>query len=340
MKKLGIAGFSTLFCLASAVPVLAQAAQAQPSPAQLACDNKVRASMAKPDDMKLFDDFINDATCKDSMYREPVFVKTIQQLVATQKWKEVYELAGRYEKEVTNKTDQTKKFFAANGLTAASQLGDLDKVLEAGEKVLAIDPNDLNALVIVSNALPGKYVTLTDQAAKDKNLNRADELAKKLLAMKKPEGLTDQVWQQSVIGPAHGVVGFVALQRMQYEGASAEFVQAVKINPKDQMSWFRDGTARVYIASAAQKPIAGLFAKANAITVAGPEREAADQERDAAVKEYTEKRDAAMEPLATAAAMGGPVGSAAKTQLESLWKPLHDGTTAGLDEFIAMHKIQ
>lgn len=142
------------------------------------------------------------------------------------------------------------------------------------------------------------------------------------------------------MAPAHAVLGFVALQRMQYEGASTEFVQAVKINPKDQMSWFRDGTARVFIASAAQKPIPGLFAEANAITVAGPEREAADQKRDAAVKEYTEKRDAAMEPLATAAAMGGPVGDAAKKQLESLWKPAHNDTLEGMDEYIAKHKIQ
>jgi tetratricopeptide (TPR) repeat protein len=336
MKKLGIAGFSTLFCLASAMPVMAQA---QPSATEVACNNKARALYAKPDDMKLFDDFVNDPTCKDSMYREPAYSQLMQKLVPAMKWKEVYDLSIRYEREVPNPNAGTKKYMISSGMTAGSGLGDLDKILEMGEKILVIDPMDLNAIVFVSNSLPDKYLKLTDQAAKDKNLNRAQELAKQLLAMKRPEQLPEQTWQQSVVGPAHAVLGFVALQRLQYPEASGEYQQAVKINPKDQMSWFRDGTARVYIASAAQKPLKDLYDAVNAITVAGPERDAAIEKRDAAVKEYTEKRDAAMEPLATAAAMGGPVGSAAKTQLESLWKPPHNDTTEGMDEFIAKHKI-
>jgi tetratricopeptide (TPR) repeat protein len=336
MKKLGFAGFSAIFCLASALPVMAQA---QPSAVE-ACNTKVRASMAAPEDMKLFNDFVNDPTCKDSMYRENVYSTTFQKLVAGSKWKEVYDLANRYEKEVPNKTDQIKKYIAANGLTAAAQLGELDKILEMGDKVLAIDPMDLNAIVIVSNTLPEKYPSLTDQAAKDKNLTRAQELAKQILAMKKPDALPDQTWQQSVIGPAHAVLGFVALQRTQYPEASGEYEQAVKINPKDQMSWFRGGLAKIYIATAAQKPLKDLYDAANAITVAGPERTAAEEKRDAGVKEYTDKKNAAMDWLATAAAMGGPVGDAAKTQLTLLWKPAHDDTTAGMDEFIAMHKIQ
>src|SRR5262245_53247487 len=279
MKKLGIAGFSALFCLASAVPVWAQAAAAQTNADVEACNAKVRASMAKPEDMKLFDDFINDPKCKDSMYREAVFSTTYQKIVGTQKWKDIYDLANRYEKEVATKDAKTKKYFADSGLIAASQLGDLDKVLEMADKVLVIDPNDLNASVIVMNALPEKYSSLpttADQATKDKLLGRAEEMAKKLLGMKRPEQLTEPIWQVNVMAPAHAVLGFVALQRMQYEGASAEFVQAVKINPKDQTSWFRDGLAKTYIAAAAQKPIPGLFADANAITTPGPERDAAD----------------------------------------------------------------
>jgi len=334
MKRLGFASLSALFCLASATSVFAQA---QPSASEK-CNEKVRLSMAKPEDMKLFDDFINDSTCKDSMYRETVFNTTFQKYIAAMKWKEVYDLANRYEKEVNPKTDQLKKFFAQYGLTAASQLGDLNMILDMGEKVLVIDPTDLNALVILIGALPEKYPTLTDQAAKDKNLARSEELAKKILGMKMPDGLTDPVWQQSVIGPAHAVLGFVALQRQQYPDASGEYEKAVKINPKDQVSWFRGGLARIFIATAAQKPLKDLYDNANAITTPGPERDAADQKRDAGVKEYTDKRDLAMDWLATATAMGGPVGDAAKKQLELLWKPAHNDTTEGMDDFIAKHK--
>src|SRR5436190_10349898 len=150
MRKLRYAGYSAIICLASALPVMAQAKEDS-------CNAKVRASMAAPEDMKLFNDFMNDPACKDSMYREAVFSTTFQKFLAGQKWKDVYELVGRYEKEVPTKTEQTKKFVIANGLTAASQLGDMDKILESGDKVLALDPNDINALVIVSNTLPEKY---------------------------------------------------------------------------------------------------------------------------------------------------------------------------------------
>ena len=337
MKKLGFAGLTAFICLASALPVMAQA---QPNATE-ACNNKVRAYLAKPEDTKLFDDFVNDATCKDSMYREGAYSSMMQQLVPPkgQKWKEAYDLSNRYEKEVPNKTDQIKKYIIPMGLTAASQLGEIDKILEVGEKVLVIEPADLNAMVILSNALPEKYPSLTDQAAKDKNLNRAQELAKKLIAMPRIQQLDEKTWQTSVVGPAHAVLGFVALQRTQYQESSDEYEQATKIVPKDQMSWFRGGLAKVYIATAAQKPLKDLYDQANDLR--GKDGyDAAVEKRDAAVKEYTEKRDAAMDSLATAAAMGGAVGDAAKMQLQKLWEPIHDNTTTGMDDFIAKHKIQ
>jgi tetratricopeptide (TPR) repeat protein len=334
MKILGTAGCLTLLCLTSALPVRAQ----QPSPAEQACNAKYTAYYNKQDDLKLFNEFVNDATCKDSMYRPNAFVQLIQNRLAASNWKDVYELSERYSKELPNEKGDGKKWVAQQAMTASAQMGDVDKILDTGEKVLVLDSQNLNAIVILSNAYPEKYPALTDAAAKEKNLNRAQELAKQTLAMMKPAAVTDSVWQQQVIGPAHSVLGFVALQRMQYPEAVGEYEQAVKISPKDPLNWFRGGLAKAFIAKEAQKPLPDLYAKANAITVAGPERDAADGTRDAAVKIYQDKRDEAMDWLATAAAMGGPVGDAAKTQLESFWKPMHDGTTAGMDDFIAKHK--
>ena len=64
------------------------------------------------------------------------------------------------------------------------------------------------------------------------------EYAKKLTTMAKSL-IEEKTWQ--LLGPAHGVIGFVYLQKAQYEDAEKEFDQTVKINPKDQLAWYRYG---------------------------------------------------------------------------------------------------
>ena len=69
--------------------------------------------------------------------------------------------------------------------------------------------------------------------------------------------------RSAVQGPAHGVIGFVHLQKSQFEDAEDEFDQAVKINPKDQMSWYRYGLAATKIAIAAQGLILPAYDEVN-----------------------------------------------------------------------------
>src|SRR6185295_7029309 len=194
--------------------------------------------------------------------------------------KDMMTIATRYEKEVpaAAKTDGGL-YITSQGLTAASQVGDAAKMIEFGEKVLVISPNDLNAILVVATTIPVSNLP-TDPAALDKAMNRAMELAKKLLAMTRPEGVDDKVWQLQVLGPAHGVVGVVYLQKTQYPEAAAEFEQAVKINPKDQLSWYRYGISLTKITIAAQALIGPAIDEINNNRTPGPERDAAIAKRD------------------------------------------------------------
>ena len=338
MKKIVYAGLSISLCLSFALPVLAQQPAAAPTPAQLACNSKYGAYYAKQDDMALLNAFVGDATCKDSTYLEGAYQIMSQKLVAASNWKGAMDFAARFDKEMPNATAAGKGYVFGQGMTAAAQAGDADKIIEFGEKVLAVKSDDLNAIMFVSNTIPEKLPT--DAALKDKALARAMELANKLIAMPRIQQVDEKTWQTSVVGPAHAVVGFVYLQKLQYADSATDYDQAVKINPKDQMSWYRYGLDEYYLAGAAQKLIQPAYDELNKPEnrELGPARDALVAKRDEVEKDFADKRVKAMDVLGTAVAQGGEIGKAAKTNLDTLWKSAHDGALDGLDDFVAKHK--
>jgi len=337
MKRLGYAGISTVLVLTIALPGLAQ----QPSPAELACNAKYGSYYAKQGDAPLFDAFVNDPTCKENQYRNGAYSLMHKSLAEAKNWKGVMDLANRYEKEMPNAPAASKLFFLGQAMTAAAQAGDVAKVLEFGDRVIAIDPDNLNALLIISTTIPLNLPT--DAAASEKQLEKALAYARKLVAMTKPAGVDDKVWQTQVIGPAHGVIGFVYLQKSMFEEAEMEFDQTVKINPKDQLAWYRYGVASTKRAIAAQNLIEPVYTELNleANRTPGPERDAVLAKRDAVETEFKEKRDKAIDVLISAVALPEPnVTKAARAMLESLYNPLHDNTNDGLDDLIAKRKAE
>src|SRR5207248_1051064 len=63
---------------------------------------------------------------------------------------------------------------------AAQNMNQIDKVLSYGDKVLAIDPNDLNTMITLSAAIPAKLPA--DEAGKKAALDKAEGLGRKALA--------------------------------------------------------------------------------------------------------------------------------------------------------------
>jgi tetratricopeptide (TPR) repeat protein len=335
MKKFGYAVLSATLCTAIALPVMAQ----QPSPAELACNAKYGTYYAKQGDIALFDAFVNEPTCKDNQYRNGAFSLLLKSMMDSKNWKGVMEVANRYEKDVPTAPPQSKVYFLSQSMTAAAQAGDAAKVIEFGERVIAIDPDNLNALLIVTTTIPLNLPT--DPSAMEKALAKAMEYAKKLVAMAKPAAIDDKTWQTAVMGPAHGVIGFVNLQKAQYEDAEKEFDQAVKINPKDQLTWYRYGLAATKITIAAQGLIGPAYDEVNKNTTLGPERDAAVAKRDAIEKDFEDKREKAIDILISAVALPDPnITKVAKVTLESLYNPKHNNTNAGLDELIEKRKAE
>src|SRR4051812_40894380 len=126
MKKIGYVGLSTVLCLAFALPALAW--QAPAAAAGQACDGKYRSYYAAQSDMKLFDDFVNDPTCKDSMYRDSAFQLMAKALVDGMKWKEMMALATRYTNEIPAAARKDGGHYVySQALTAAGNAGDAEK---------------------------------------------------------------------------------------------------------------------------------------------------------------------------------------------------------------------
>ena len=335
MKRLGYAGLSTVLCLSFVLPALAQ----QPSPVEVACNGKYGAYYNKQADVQLFDAFVNDATCKENQYRSGAFSLMNTSLNAAKNWKGVMELAVRFEKDIPNAPVQSKLFFLNQAMGAAAQAGDPVKVMEFADKVLELDPTNINALLIASTTISLNLPT--EPAALEKALAKALDYAKRLLASAKPAALDEKNWQMLAMGPAHGVIGFVYLNKAQYEEAEAEFDQTVKINPKDQVAWYRYGLAATKRTVAAQNLIKPAYDKVNLNTTLGPERDAAVAERNAIEKDFEEKRDKAIDILISAVALPDPnISKAARTTLESLYNPLHNNTNEGLDDKIAARKAE
>jgi tetratricopeptide (TPR) repeat protein len=337
MKNIGYAGLSIVLSLAFAAPGMSQ----QPSAAETACNGKYTKYYGAQKDMQLFNDFVNDATCKDSMYREGAFQLMAQGLIQAMNWKGAMDLSDRMFKDFPTASANGKHFVYSQGLTGASQVGDADKMIDHGERVLSVKADDLNAMLIVAVTIPDKLST--DAAAKDKDklMDRAVELAKKLLAAMKPGPVDDKTWNLQVQGPAHGVIGFVHLQREKFKEAEDEYDQAVKINPKDQMSWYRYGLAATKITIAAQKLIQPAYDKLNNNRTPGPERDAAIAEKDAIDKDFVEKRTKAIEIFVSAVALPDPaIAKAAKTSLDSLWMAANNNTLNGLDDAITARKAE
>jgi tetratricopeptide (TPR) repeat protein len=335
MKRLGCAGLSTVLCLSFALPGLAQ----QPSPVEVACNAKYGKFYADQKSMPLFDEFVGDATCKDNQYRSGAFSLMNTSLNTAKNWKGVMDLAIRFEKDIPNAPVPSKLFFLNQAMGAAAQAGDPVKVIEFGEKVLELDPANINALLILSTTISLNLPS--EPAAMEKALAKAMDYAKRLLASAKPPALDDKTWQTVAMAPAHGVIGFVYLNKAQYEEAEAELDQTVKINPKDQLAWYRYGLAATKRTIAAQNLIKPAYDKVNLNTTLGPERDAAVAERNAIEKDFEDKRDKAIDILISAVALpDANIAKAARVTLESLYNPLHNNTNEGLDDKIAARKAE
>jgi tetratricopeptide (TPR) repeat protein len=343
MKRIGYLGLSLLLITALAIPGFGQAAPAQakaPQARTTAEYNAYNALYMEKDPKKkaeLGEKFIADF--KDSDFILPSHRMIIGGYAASQNWDKVIESAERAA-GLPGADNALKGFAYANAMQAAQQRNNFEKVVEYGEKVLSIEPNDPNALLILSTTIPERLPPAdpAKTAALDKATTYANRLAdvlQKLSAQLKPEQKAE------LEGQIHATLGFIALNKQDYPKSVSEYEVALKSAPKDAVAHFRLGLAYQSLAAAASKDTISAINALNAAKTARaaqPEIDELEAKRQFTQDDFTMKRDRAIEELATAVAIGGVVAQPARQALDALWKGKNNDSLDGLDEFIKSRK--
>jgi tetratricopeptide (TPR) repeat protein len=136
-------------------------------------------------------------------------------------------------------------------MQAYYQLGDGAKAIDAGKKVLDLDPDNIDALAFLSYVFP--FVFKAEDPDATSKLSRAENDAKHGLdalgKIQKPEKVTDEQFAQFV-KPKRAIfnnaISFVALQRKDYAAAIVGFKAAAADNPSDVYTFYRMGLAYLY----------------------------------------------------------------------------------------------
>jgi tetratricopeptide (TPR) repeat protein len=128
-------------------------------------------------------------------------------------------------------------------------VGQIDKMEAAGEKELAIQPDDATTLAIMGSILPRAMNASTPDPMK--RLAKAEQYSKKALelipTLPKPAGLTDEQFtaaKNQTSAMAYSGLGLVAYRRGKFEDAIPNLEQSVKLDPNpDPVNYYLLGVA-------------------------------------------------------------------------------------------------
>jgi tetratricopeptide (TPR) repeat protein len=348
MRRTGYLGISLLLVFALtalALPAFGQAAQAkQPQAKTQAEYNAYKALYDEQNPAKkaeLGEKFLTDF--KESDFIANAYTMIIGAYTRAQNWAKVIDAAERA--AASPVADNKLKAFAyANAMVAAQNMNQLDRVLAYGDKVLAIDPNDLQTMITLSAAIPVKLPA--DEAGKKAALDKAEFLGRKALAgvqtllAQAPAAQKAQITQ--IEGQLHGTLGLIAYNRPDYMKSIEEYEAALKVNPKDDVAHFYIGADYQTLSGLASRQYQDAVKAENDAKAAKADQPTIDElaaKRQGLENEVREKRDKAIDEYAIAAAIGGVIAQDSKNALQKLWQAKNDSLN-GMDEFIAQKKQQ
>jgi tetratricopeptide (TPR) repeat protein len=336
MKRTSYLGLSLCLILALAIPGFGQ----------VAIDDAYRVFYNEKDPQKklgLGEKYLADF--KDSPYHSAVYQTILQLHLASQNWAKVLETAERLPALLPNADNAVRAKFLPFGMAAAQQLNNADKTIEFADRILAVDPNNLQAQIAAAITLPEK--SPADQAANDK----AFDLATKALAgveqffSKAPAGVTPAQWAQekgSLENTLHSALGLIYLNRKDYDNAITEYETVIKTAPRDGVARFRLGVAFQAQFTAASQALINAINEENAARRAQPVDQPLVDElvarRQGVETDAKDKRDRAIDELATAVAIGGVVQQPSREVLERLYRVRNNDSLEGIDQLISSKK--
>lgn len=335
MKKTANLGFSLLLIWALAIPSFAQ--NTTPDGLYTAFYNEMDAAKK----VALGEQFINNAdpAFKSSQYLPYIFQTVFNSYVTSGNLAKVLDTADKLGTLVPNADNRLKEFVFAQAMALAYQGNNTAKTVEYGDKLLAVNPANVNALMVVPPALLSSLPAAG--AARDSALAKAEDYSKKLIAAQAPQGIPAPQWQ-GVQAQAHATVGQVSLLKGNYPDAALALGEALKLNPKDDASHYQLGLAYSNQLPAAQKLVLDAYTAENNAKNARADQIQIDElaaKRSALEAEFRGKRDLAIDSFARAVAVGGPNAATARTQLERLYSQKNESLN-GIDALIAEKKSE
>ena len=131
------------------------------------------------------------------------------------------------------------------------QTGNPQKAFEVGDKEVALKPDDVQTLALLSQTLPRAMSASTPEP--EKVLSKAEDYAKRAIevtpTVQKPEGMPDQnfmVAKNTTLAWAHSGLGLVYFRRGKFAESIPELEQSLKIDPNpspDPVNLFLLGAA-------------------------------------------------------------------------------------------------
>jgi tetratricopeptide (TPR) repeat protein len=249
MKKTSYVGVSLLLMLMLAISAFSQARQpAAKTPAEHTAYLGFYNETNPAKKAELGEKFIVEF--KDSDFVPASYGMILRAYAGAQNWPKVMDIADRWA-GLPSATPVIKVNAYTAALEAGQQSNNFPKIIEYGDKILAIDPNNLNAQLVLATLLPERLPN--DEAGKQAALTKAEGLANKaitgLSGMAKPAGVSDADWanfKNGSLGQLHGSLGYIYLTRAEYEKAEKTFEEAIKSTPKDGVVRYRLGLAVEY----------------------------------------------------------------------------------------------
>lgn len=353
MKNIGYMGLLLVLCMALALPAYSQAPQPQAKDrteydAYLAFYNEQNPQTKATLGEKFITDFAN------SEFLVATHAGLVRAYAAAETWAKVMETADRFEAlpETPFKTAGIKMTVLETALGAAQQTGNFDKIVLYGDKILAADPNNLNAQLILSAMIPERLPDAP--AAKTAALTKSMDLAKRahdqveaLFKGPKPEGIPDAQWaEQKVVLDAqtHATLGLIHYIKEEYDDSVSMYEYVVTLTPKDQRAQMLLGIGYSMQATEAQKRVLEAYDAENAAIAARADQfrvEDLKAQREALEVAFREKRDKAIDALAKAVALpDAGFTASARTQLERLYRNKNNDSLDGLDALIAQKRAE
>lgn len=117
---------------------------------------------------------------------------------------------------------------------------DVPKMQDAGEKCIALAPNDVQTLAILGQTLPRAWNSTMPNA--QQQLDKAEKFSKSAIELTptivKPAGLSDAQFdlaKNQTLAMAHAGLGLVYFRRGKLDQAIPEFEESVKVDPSPEI---------------------------------------------------------------------------------------------------------